>query len=65
MAFSPDGRLLASGGWGRPVRLRDASADGLVRELRSAGPSIYDLAFSPDGGSSRQAAGTARSPCAR
>jgi WD domain, G-beta repeat/Caspase domain len=47
--FSPDGRLLASGGWGRPVRVRDAFTNGLVRELRSAGPSIYDLAFSPDG----------------
>ena len=49
VTFSPDGRLLASGGWGRPVRIRDAFAGGLVRELRSAGPSIYDLAFSPDG----------------
>jgi hypothetical protein len=47
--FSPDGRLLASGGWGRPVRVRDAFTNELVRELRSAGPSIYDLAFSPDG----------------
>jgi uncharacterized caspase-like protein len=49
VVFSPDGRLLASGGWGRPVRIRDAFAGGLVRELRSAGPSVYDLAFSPDG----------------
>jgi Caspase domain/WD domain, G-beta repeat len=49
VVFSPDGRLLASGGWGRPVRVRDALAGGLVRELKSAGPSIYDLAFSPDG----------------
>ena len=49
VTFSPDGRLLASGGWGRPVRVRDAFTNGLVRELRSAGPSIYDLAFSPDG----------------
>src|SRR5580704_9694920 len=24
VVFSPDGRLLASGGWGRPVRVRDA-----------------------------------------
>jgi Caspase domain/WD domain, G-beta repeat len=47
--FSPDGGLLASGGWGRPVRVRDAFTNELVRELRSAGPSIYDLAFSPDG----------------
>jgi hypothetical protein len=50
VAFSPDGMLLASGGWGRPIRLRDAVNDGgLVRELRSVGPSVYDLAFSPDG----------------
>ena len=48
VTFSPDGVLLASGGWGRPVRIRDASGDRLVRELRSAGSSIYDLAFSPD-----------------
>jgi WD40 repeat protein len=49
VVFSPDGRLLASGGWGRPVRVRDAVTGGLVRELRSAGQSVYDLAFSPDG----------------
>jgi uncharacterized caspase-like protein len=49
VTFSLDGRLLASGGWGRPVRIRDAFGDRLVRELRSAGQSIYDLAFSPDG----------------
>jgi hypothetical protein len=49
VTFSLDGSLLASGGWGRPVRIRDAFGDRLVRELRSAGPSIYDLAFSPDG----------------
>lgn len=49
VTFSLDGGLLASGGWGRPVRIRDAFGDRLVRELRSAGPSIYDLAFSPDG----------------
>jgi hypothetical protein len=49
VVFSPDGRLLASGGWGRPVRIRDAVGGGLVRELRSVGPSIYDLVFSPDG----------------
>jgi hypothetical protein len=47
--FSPDGALLASGGWGRPVRIRDAFSGGLVRELRSAGTSVYDLAFSPGG----------------
>ncbi len=49
VAFSPDSRLMASGGWGRPVRIRDASNGALVRELRAVGPSVYDLAFSPDG----------------
>jgi WD40 repeat protein len=49
VAFSPDSRLLASGGWGRLVRIRDVSAGDLVRELRPVGPSVYDLAFSPDG----------------
>ena len=49
VAFSPDGTLLASGGWGRPVRIRDVTSGALIRELRAAGPSAYDLAFSPDG----------------
>lgn len=50
VAFSPDGMLLASGGWGRPVRLRDVVNDGgLIRELRSVGPSVYHLDFTPDG----------------
>jgi Caspase domain/WD domain, G-beta repeat len=49
VAFSLDGKLLASGGWGRPVRVRDPQAGGPPRELRSLGSSVYDLAFSPDG----------------
>jgi hypothetical protein len=49
VAFSPDGKLLASGGWNRPVRIRDIAAGGASRELRAAGVSAYDLAFSPDG----------------
>lgn len=49
VAFSPDARVLASGAWGRPVRLRDVTTGRLVRELRSAGHSAYHLAFSPDG----------------
>ncbi|HEY3880496.1 MAG TPA: WD40 repeat domain-containing protein [Trebonia sp.] len=48
VAFSPDSLLLASGGWNRPVRMRDTAAGSLARELKSAG-SAYDLAFSPDG----------------
>lgn len=49
VAFSPDGLLLASGGWNRPVRVRDTVGGGLVREFKSAAMSAYDLAYSPDG----------------
>jgi DNA-binding beta-propeller fold protein YncE len=49
VAFSPDGLLLASGGWNRPVRVRDTVGGGLVREFKSAALSAYDVAYSPDG----------------
>jgi hypothetical protein len=49
VAFSPDSLLIASGGWGRPVRIRRTADGALVRELKSAGTSVYDLTFSPDG----------------
>ena len=49
VAFSPDGTLFASGGWNRPVRIRDTSNGNLLHELKSSGISAYDLAFSPDG----------------
>jgi hypothetical protein len=49
VAFSPDGTLFASGGWSRPVRIRDTGNGNLLHELKSSGVSAYDLAFSPDG----------------
>lgn len=50
MAFSPDDKLLATGGYGTHVKLWDVSSGGLVRSL-DAGPSEGALTpvFSPDG----------------
>jgi WD40 repeat protein len=51
IAFSPDGRLLASaGGGGRLVDLWDVGTGKLVRELDpSVGTAVLALDFSPDG----------------
>jgi WD40 repeat protein len=48
VAFSPDGRTLAAGGGGGPVRLWEVTTRKKVCDLDS--PSgVYGLAFSPDG----------------
>src|SRR5260370_20197849 len=49
VAYSPDGRLTASGGDGADpvVRLWTASDGSLLREI-AAGSGVQDLAFSPD-----------------
>jgi serine/threonine protein kinase len=56
VAFSPDGRLLASGsakpGWWKvsgEVRIWDAATGTLVRTLSGHENRVYSLAFSPDG----------------
>jgi WD40 repeat protein/uncharacterized caspase-like protein len=50
-AFSPDGRLLASGGWGRVIRLWDVATGDEVSSLTVSGKAtaVLDVAFSPDG----------------
>jgi WD40 repeat protein len=49
IAFSPDGSLLASGGWDRLVRIRRVSDGKLVRSFTPGTGPVFALAYSPDG----------------
>jgi WD40 repeat protein len=49
VVFSPTGRILASAGADRIVRLWDSHTGRLIRELRDHRTRVVSLAFSPDG----------------
>jgi WD40 repeat protein len=49
IAFSPDGKLLASAAKDRVVKIWDPSTGRLVRQLPDFGAEVETLAFSPDG----------------
>src|SRR5262249_15303281 len=49
VAYSPDGRLLASGDQGGEVRVWDMPGGTLRYALPAVGPCVLALAFSPDG----------------
>jgi WD40 repeat protein len=70
LAFSPDGRFLATGGWGERVRLFSLAEKQRASSWKCAGR-IHALAFTPDGSLVAVAAGDAltlydtasRKPC--
>ena len=49
VVFSPDGRLLASGGWDRAIKLWRVSDGSLVRTLTGYTGFVNSVVFSPDG----------------
>ena len=60
VAFSPDGRLLATASTDRTARLWDPATGGHLRTLTSHAGTVWAVAFSPDGRLLATADGTAR-----
>ncbi len=49
VAFSPDGQIIATGGFGPVARLFDAATGGVLLPLRGHSSGINTVVFSPDG----------------
>lgn len=49
LAFSPDGKILATTGYDRLIKLWDVETGKELRTLKDHSDSVYGIAFSPDG----------------
>src|SRR5262249_53231043 len=49
LAFSPDGKIVASCGYDRLIKLWDTAAKKELHVLKDPSDSVYGIAFSPDG----------------
>ena len=49
VSFSPDGKMLVSGGWDKTVRLWDAETGNILKTFKGHKGSITSVSFSPNG----------------
>ena len=49
LAYSPDGKVIASGSWDKTVRLWDAATGEALKTLSGHTIGVSALAYSPDG----------------